>query len=250
MSHARDQDQIVPKKDKSNAERQVEENEERPDTSTGTLAFGRSSPNDNLVVIAAQDKFPIPPNISQGFGINIPTADQDPNDEIVELCPPINFAMVAPGIYRSGMPKKKNFGFLRQLGLRSILTLILEEYPPMNANFIDENGIKYLQFGMSGNKEPFVDIDEEVMNQALLALLDKRNHPILVHCNKGKHRTGCLIGCLRKFQHWSHTSIFDEYRRFSFPKSRAMDQQFIEMYDPRPVWDQAKTKYLPNWPTL
>ena len=27
---------------------------------------------------------------------------------------------------------------------------------------------------------------------------DSKNHPMLVHCNKGKHRTGCLIGCFRK----------------------------------------------------
>jgi tyrosine-protein phosphatase SIW14 len=26
-------------------------------------------------------------------------------------------------------------------------------------------------------------------------------------------------------------SIFEEYRRFSFPKSRAADQQFIELFD-------------------
>lgn len=27
---------------------------------------------------------------------------------------------------------------------------------------------------------------------------DARNHPLLIHCNKGKHRTGCLVGCFRK----------------------------------------------------
>ncbi|CAN0534051.1 unnamed protein product, partial [Ectocarpus sp. 8 AP-2014] len=27
---------------------------------------------------------------------------------------------------------------------------------------------------------------------------DASNHPMLVHCNKGKHRTGCLIGCFRR----------------------------------------------------
>lgn len=27
------------------------------------------------------------------------------------------------------------------------------------------------------------------------------------------------------------TSIFEEYRRFSYPKSRAADQQFIELFD-------------------
>ncbi|RKO82794.1 protein-tyrosine phosphatase, partial [Blyttiomyces helicus] len=71
---------------------------------------------------------------------------------------------------------------------------------------------------------------------------------VLIHCNKGKHRTGCLVGCLRKLQHWSYTSIFDEYRRFSHPKSRSMDQQFIELFDAsRVVFDPA---HLPDWPEI
>ncbi|RSH90062.1 hypothetical protein EHS25_001395 [Saitozyma podzolica] len=39
------------------------------------------------------------------------------------LVPPINFSLVAPGVYRSGHPNKKNFGFLRRLKLRGIMYL-------------------------------------------------------------------------------------------------------------------------------
>lgn len=94
-------------------------------------------------------------------------------------------------------------------------------------------------------KEPFVDIPEDTICRALTVLLDKRNHPVLIHCNKGKHRTGCLVGCLRKLQHWTFVSIFDEYRKFSHPKSRSMDQQFIELFDTNRV--QADMEYLPDW---
>lgn len=59
-------------------------------------------------------------------------------------------------------------------------------------------------------QEPFDNIPEDVICRALVAILDKRNHPVLIHCNKGKHRTGCLIGCIRRLQSWSLTSIFDE----------------------------------------
>ncbi|KAJ2771734.1 tyrosine-protein phosphatase siw14 [Coemansia nantahalensis] len=167
-----------------------------------------------------------------------------------ELHPPENFAMVCPYIYRSGMPKKRNFAFLRRLRLRSVVTLILEEYPAQNQRFLDQCGIRLFQFGVAGNKEPFADIPEDVMCQALLTLMDRRNHPVLIHCNKGKHRTGCLVGCLRKLQEWTHTSIFDEYRRYSAPKSRSMDQQFIELFDVRPVLDQLDADHLPDWPTV
>ncbi|KAI9141371.1 protein-tyrosine phosphatase [Paraphysoderma sedebokerense] len=178
------------------------------------------------------------------------SSDEQENLEPEELIPPENLTLISKGVYRSAFPKKKNFPFLKKLGLKSILTLILEEYPEQNVKFLQENNIRLFQFGVAGNKEPFVDIPEDKICDALTCLLDKRNHPILIHCNKGKHRTGCLVGCLRKVQHWSHTSIFDEYRRFSHPKSRSMDQQFIELFDVRKVWEQIDKTWVPDWPEL
>eukprot|EP00124_Ichthyophonus_hoferi_P005460 Ihof_evm1s798 gene=Ihof_evmTU1s798 len=121
-----------------------------------------------------------------------------------EYIPPENLAMVVKGIYRAAMPKKKNFAYLKRMGLRSILCLFQEDYPQGNLAFMKDHGIQLLQFGVPGNKEPFLDIPDEVIREALGQLLDVRNHPILIHCNKGKHRTGCLVGCLRKVQNWSH----------------------------------------------
>ena len=111
-----------------------------------------------------------------------------------ELHPPANFSQVYPGVYRSSFPSRKNFPFLSHIKVKSILSLVLEDYPAPNLAFYEENGIQLLTFGVSGNKEPFVDIDEGQIRAAVEALLDTRNHPVLVHCNKGKHRTGCLIG--------------------------------------------------------
>jgi tyrosine-protein phosphatase SIW14 len=34
---------------------------------------------------------------------------------------------------------------------------------------------------------------------------------MLIHCDKGNHRTGCVVGCLRKLQRWSIASITNEY---------------------------------------
>lgn len=81
------------------------------------------------------------------------------DDDIVTI--PENFSMVASGIYRSSFPKRKNFSFLKKLKLKSVLTLILEDYPSVNCNFLEENSIKLYQFGVAGNKEPFVDIPED-----------------------------------------------------------------------------------------
>eukprot|EP00842_Homolaphlyctis_polyrhiza_P003798 jgi/Hompol1/4419/HPOL_001740-RA len=231
--------------------------------------------------------------------------------ELEELHPCENFNMIAKGVYRAAFPKKRNFPFLKKLGLKSILkpicfvavlrsydgardkrmrtefvaivsmsivciyvgdgarTLILEEYPEQNQRFLDDNNIKLFQFGVAGNKEPFVDIPEDVICAALAVILaiplnnsrwslttanrsiDRSTSTNLygIHHNpNNQHRTGCLVGCLRKMQHWSMTSIFDEYRRFSHPKSRSMDQQFIELFDTRQV--PVDKEHIPDWPEI
>ncbi|XP_043708879.1 tyrosine-protein phosphatase DSP1-like [Telopea speciosissima] len=155
-------------------------------------------------------------------------------EEVVEdgvLVPPSNFSTVERGIYRSGFPNESNFGFLETLNLQSIIYLCPEPYPEVNSQFIRSHDIKLFQFGIDGNKEPFVAIPKDVIKEALKVLLDVRNHPVLIHCNRGKHRTGTLVGCLRKLQNWCLPSVFKEYQQFAGVKARVSDMRFIEMFD-------------------
>ena len=170
-------------------------------------------------------------------------------NETKELTPPENFAPVVNTIYRSSFPQPANFLFLVKLKLKSILCLIPEEYPDLNLQFLKEHNIKLFQLGMSGNKEPFVKISSDLITEALKIVMNPENHPILIHCNRGKHRTGCLVGVLRRLQRWSLTMTFDEYRKFAAPKERPMDQQFIELYDSREIIEYAlENKFLPlSW---
>lgn len=156
------------------------------------------------------------------------------------LTPPENFAPVVHQIYRLSFPQTQNFSFLRKLGLKSVLCLIPEDYPQEQQDFFNKEGIRLFQMGMSGNKEPFVKISSELITKAMKVVLDPQNHPILIHCNRGKHRTGCLVGVLRRLQRWSLTIIFDEYRTFAAPKERPMDQQFIELYDDKHIREYAR----------
>lgn len=108
-------------------------------------------------------------------------------------------------------------------------------------------------------QEPFVEIPPAAIVEALKQILDVRNHPLLIHCNKGKHRTGCVVGCLRKVLQWSMTSVFDEYRRFAGPKvqrsfplerlfifaqARIADQQFVELFSEKVDYDE---EHKPDW---
>lgn len=54
--------------------------------------------------------------------VKIPaTATEVENDGEELFVPPLNFAMVDNGIFRSGFPDIANFAFLQTLGLRSIM---------------------------------------------------------------------------------------------------------------------------------
>ena len=69
-------------------------------------------------------------------------------------------------------------------------------------------------------------ITEEIVLQALHLLVQPSTYPCLVMCNLGRHRTGTVIGCLRKLQ------------RFAGPKVRVMNEQFIELFDEELVFGE------------
>ncbi|KAJ2496496.1 tyrosine-protein phosphatase siw14 [Coemansia sp. RSA 1972] len=160
------------------------------------------------------------------------------------IVPPLNFAMIAPGIYRSGFPNPKSQPFLLQLGLRTILYVYDGDCQPYHQDFIQSNSINYKHFRVAANKEPFEEMDHSLVAQILAEVLDTRNHPLLIHCNRGIRRVGCLVGCIRKLQGWAMTAIFDEYQRFSGTKIRISDQEFIEVFR-HPV--SIDPQYQPAW---
>jgi tyrosine-protein phosphatase SIW14 len=61
-----------------------------------------------------------------------------------------------------------------------------EEYSPQHRTFVDENEINHVRIRIQANKDPFVVISQCDMASALGVILDKSNHPILIHCNRGK----------------------------------------------------------------
>ncbi|MCD7447272.1 Tyrosine-protein phosphatase dsp3 [Datura stramonium] len=147
------------------------------------------------------------------------------------LVPPTNFSAVEDScIYRSGFPQPSNFPFLKSLNLSSIICLCPEPYPEENLEFLHFNKVKLFQFGMDGTKEPSA-MSRSAITEALKVLTDVRNHPVLIHCKRGKHRTGCIVGCLRKWQSWCLSSVMDEYKQFAGAKWRETDMKFLETYD-------------------
>ncbi|KAL1521034.1 hypothetical protein AB1Y20_022589 [Prymnesium parvum] len=153
----------------------------------------------------------------------------------MSLCPPINFALVAPGVYRSGFPTRHNLSFLRTLGLHTLLRLEDEEYPAELLEWIDAAGIRVDDCILTANKEPFVTTDPVELSAALSIMLDGSQHPVLIHSLRGQRRCGVLVACYRKLHRWSLAAAFEEYRRFAGTSSSLLDFQYIELFDPSMV---------------
>jgi len=59
------------------------------------------------------------PTSSGPMGLGLDISGQDGED--YEYFPLENFTLVCRGVYRSSFPKKKNFAFMKKLGLKSVL---------------------------------------------------------------------------------------------------------------------------------
>lgn len=144
---------------------------------------------------------------------------------------PANFAVVAPGIYRSSYPSDPHYTKLADLELKTIVTLVPEPLPFSYANFISSNGISHHHIPILANKDENKYTEAATVNKIMELLLDRENYPILIHCNKGKHRTGCMTACFRKITGWTDEACISEYVHYSTPKERTLDKAFIRRYD-------------------
>lgn len=160
---------------------------------------------------------------------SLTTPSTDPQSSSTLIVPPLNFSMVSRGIYRSGHPNERNFEFLRRLNLKSVLYLGTEDYRSNMTSWTSSQNITTFHLRLTINKEPLAEMDQSDVIKALKIILTPSNWPILIHCNKGKYRVGCIVGLLRRLQGWSHTSIFEEYSRFAGTK--ISDLEFIEVFD-------------------
>ncbi|KAL6567087.1 hypothetical protein OROMI_015491 [Orobanche minor] len=168
------------------------------------------------------------------------------NSKAVALLPPPNFsAVVDKLIYRSAFPEPCNFSFLESLQLRSVIIqsfgclpsldcsyLCSGRFPKENLQFLQSNNIKLFQLGIDGKDEETFAIPANAITNALKILNDEKNYPLLIHCKAGMHRTGCLVGGLRKLHKWCLAPILEEYKKFAGKRSREIDLKFLTEYDP------------------
>ncbi|KAK9473483.1 putative tyrosine-protein phosphatase [Dipodascopsis tothii] len=155
-----------------------------------------------------------------------------------KLVPPLNFAPVEENLYRSGQPAPINFPFLQDLQLTAVIWLEVEDAPASLRQFARENGITLHHLGLITSDEddvqtanPWDQLPEQTIVRALQLIADRRNYPLLVCGGMGRHRSGTVIGCLRRVQRWNLSSVSEEYRRFAGSRKRVLIELHIEAFD-------------------
>lgn len=93
------------------------------------------------------------------------------SNSIETIIPPINYAQILPGIYRSGHPHKQNFKFMETLELKSIMYLSLDNYRNDTKEWAKEKGLNIFHYRIESVKEPFIEIEESIILDALENLL-------------------------------------------------------------------------------
>ncbi|KAI0102456.1 tyrosine phosphatase family-domain-containing protein [Nemania sp. FL0031] len=156
--------------------------------------------------------------------------------------PPINFSVVSEGLYRSGYPQPQDYPFIQGLRLKTIVTLVDKELPDGYQEFIHINGITHKIFDMAGTKKE--DIPINMMRSIFAVVSQPNNYPLLIHCNHGKHRTGCVVGVLRKSNQWDLKSIINEYSAFAEPKVRETDVKYLTDFKLTSLGRQPQTLAL------
>ncbi|AAS51660.1 ADL260Wp [Eremothecium gossypii ATCC 10895] len=166
------------------------------------------------------------------------------------IVPPLNFCPVERYLYRSGQPSTVNFPFLLNLNLRTIIWLANEEPQDALLAFCDMHDIRlrFAAINPEGGEDdnPWDGLTEHSIVSALQTIVHRDNYPLLVCCGMGRHRTGTVIGCLRRIMGWNLASVSEEYRRFTGSRGgRILVELLIEAFDTKSVTiDKANA---PEW---
>ena len=138
--------------------------------------------------------------------------------------PPSNFAQVTPNIYRGGHPDDSALQFLKNLGIKTIVDLEIDDLVEATASDIDQEmkgaaalGIREIREPMSAFSLAASGSFNEEINQIITLLADPSQGPYYVHCAHGQDRTGLVIGLERVFdQAWTPAAAWREMLAHGF----------------------------------
>jgi tyrosine-protein phosphatase SIW14 len=120
------------------------------------------------------------------------------------------FAKVTQTLYRGGPPKTAGYETLRNLGIKSILSLSQDtKRVHQEESWAAANNIKFYSIPVDLYSRP----SDDKAIRFLEVVLDRSNLPIFVHCEDGRDRTGTMIAFYRVVvMGWTIKDAYNEAR--------------------------------------
>jgi tyrosine-protein phosphatase SIW14 len=164
------------------------------------------------------------------------------------------FREVEPGVlYRSGQLTTTGFEeYIQKFGIRTVVNLQDEyEDPGIREGYLVPGeckesvlctrlGVRYIW--MPPALIPPSQVPEhrpETIDAFLKLMDDPANHPVLIHCRAGLHRTGCLVAVYRmEYDGWTRGEALQEmidngFGRFAATSANDYITQYVLGYQPR-----------------
>jgi protein tyrosine phosphatase (PTP) superfamily phosphohydrolase (DUF442 family) len=142
------------------------------------------------------------------FGTGVAAAESG-SAAIVADAPIKRFIEVAPGLYRGGQPDVDGFAYLRDLGIRTVVSLRNDD---SEKAMVESLGMRFVHIPVT-----FRPLGGTLPRDAVarfLEIVDEPAHgPVFVHCKRGADRTGAFVGLYRIVrQGWTLDRAYDEAR--------------------------------------
>ena len=147
-----------------------------------------------------------------------------------------NLRVLRPGVfYRSGQPRGIGLPVLGLMGVKTMVTLRskMDEEAQAEAAWCRRNGVRFVRLPLKSAPEAI----DAAVTEILAIVADPRNHPILVHCARGKERSGLISAVFRmELDGWSNPKALREmYDRGLVPGSWPTFEDYVWHYDARAV---------------
>lgn len=134
--------------------------------------------------------------------LSLPHCDGSENSETVPRGIP-RFSRVTGGLYRGGQPDRAGFEWLKRKGIQTVINLRTTNGHRERA-VVERLDMTYIHIPVSLLTEligmplnPWKRLPEAAVDTFLRAVGDPANHPVFVHCHRGKDRTGTMIAFYR-----------------------------------------------------
>lgn len=115
----------------------------------------------------------------------------------------INLYRMAPGLYRSALPRAQDWPQLEQLGVATVINL----YQKSDDQWLRDPRIRRIQLPLHTDRIDDADVIE-VMRSIRQA---QAQGPVLIHCKHGQNRTGLIAAMYRIiYQDWSKEQALAE----------------------------------------